>query len=33
MMKAFERLARFRRLRGTPFDPFGYTHERGPSGG
>jgi indolepyruvate ferredoxin oxidoreductase len=28
MLKVFERLARFRRLRGTPFDPFGYTHER-----
>ncbi len=28
MMKAFAVLARFRRLRGTALDPFGYTHER-----
>jgi indolepyruvate ferredoxin oxidoreductase len=28
MMKAFGALARMRGLRGTPFDPFGYTEER-----
>ncbi len=28
MMAAFRLLARFRGLRGTPFDPFGYSHER-----
>ena len=28
MMIAFKTLARLKRLRGTPFDPFGYTHER-----
>jgi indolepyruvate ferredoxin oxidoreductase len=28
MMKAFRLLARAKRLRGTAFDPFGYTHER-----
>ena len=28
MMNAFGVLAKFRGLRGTPFDLFGYTHER-----
>ena len=28
MMRVFEVLARFRRLRGTALDPFGYTQER-----
>jgi indolepyruvate ferredoxin oxidoreductase len=28
MMRAFDLLARFRFLRGTPFDPFGYSAER-----
>jgi indolepyruvate ferredoxin oxidoreductase len=28
MMRAFSLLAKGRRLRGTPLDPFGYTHER-----
>jgi indolepyruvate ferredoxin oxidoreductase len=28
MMKAFGGLARFKFLRGTPFDPFGYSVER-----
>jgi indolepyruvate ferredoxin oxidoreductase len=28
MMPAFRTLAKFRVLRGTPLDPFGYTHER-----
>lgn len=28
MMQAFRMLARFKRLRGTAFDIFGYTHER-----
>ncbi|WP_025770990.1 indolepyruvate ferredoxin oxidoreductase family protein [Thioalkalivibrio sp. HK1] len=28
MMKAFTLLAKFKGLRGTPFDPFGYTSER-----
>src|SRR5690606_22057388 len=28
MLRAMKHLARFRRLRGTPFDPFGYSAER-----
>ncbi|OYX82366.1 MAG: hypothetical protein B7Y84_19690, partial [Azorhizobium sp. 32-67-21] len=28
MMKAFALLAKFKGLRGTPLDPFGYSHER-----
>ena len=28
MLRAFELLPRFKGLRGTPFDPFGYTAER-----